>query len=170
RSARPRRRPRLLLALDQLVILINRQILPRLLAAAPGPFHRELVDLGRLAQPEDAPRIVGRHIAAAAHHEGCLFVAVNAAQFPDQPGTDDIAMLLADQFDAEPVVAGIAFVPQDRHRLVLVANGHVDAAVVVEITVSNAAADMARLKVAAGPGADVGELPLPARRRITLVS
>src|SRR5438552_1864909 len=56
--------PRLFLAFHQLVIPVDAQVLPYLLLAAPGPFHCQAVDLGRLTQAEHVSRVVGRHVAA----------------------------------------------------------------------------------------------------------
>ena len=58
------------------------------------------------------------------------------------------------------MVAGVADVLQERHRLVLVSDGDVDPAVVVEIAEGRAAATVATLEIGPTTRGDVDELQL----------
>src|SRR5262249_41810179 len=108
-----RQRLGLLLILSQPVIVVDGETFPRLFLAI-GPDHRERADLVLLAQTEDVPGVAHRQVTAAALGEAPLR---SPADLQADPGPDNVAVLVADHLDSEPVVAiGPGDVLQDADR------------------------------------------------------
>src|SRR5262249_36997927 len=112
----------------------------RLLLAAPGPSYGQSLYLGRCAEAEEDAWIVGGKIAAASLGEAGQLALIG---FEDEGGADDVAVVFADELDAEPAgrVALGGLVAQEDGLVVGVADDDVGPAIVVQIADGNAAGE-----------------------------
>src|SRR4051794_1353244 len=113
--ARHGQRLRVFLVLRHPVVMVDGKAFP-LLFLAIGPDNRECADLAFLAQAEDVARVARRQVAATALGETPLRPP---ADLQADPGPDDVAVLVANYLEPEPVVAvGLGNVLQDADGLV----------------------------------------------------
>src|SRR5262249_34878338 len=107
---RPVQGLRVLLALGQSVVAVHSEPFPLLLLAV-GPDNRDRTDLVRFSQSEALARVAGRQVTAAPLGEAPLGPV---ADLQAHARPHHVAVLLAPEFDAEPVVAaGLRLVPKD---------------------------------------------------------
>ena len=123
-------------ALLQSMEPIRRQLLPSLLSPA-RPSHVDAIDRRRGAEAEVDAQIVLRQVTAAAAD---FLILLDAAGDDVNPGADGIAIRRRpDQFQIDVMMDGVGTRHVEIRPIVDVGNGHVDAAVVVDVAERRAA-------------------------------
>src|SRR6266540_1693200 len=99
-------------------------------------------------------RVARRQIAAAVFGETAEF---SATGFKNETGADDVAPILADELDAEPMVriVRLGFIAQQYDRVVDAADDEVRPAVVVEIAHGQSSAEVVLLEKTAAAGCEL---------------
>ena len=109
------------------------------------------------------PWIVGRKIAGLAHHFFGLRLAAIAER--DPPADGAAVALRSFQAHLQPVVARRSIVAQQRRRLILVHDQHVQVSVVVEVAKGTTTADVPSRNSCAGFFAQLDNFPFPWLRK-----
>src|SRR5438270_3926312 len=121
---------------------------------APRPGNRQPSGPIGAAEAKDVSPVAGGKVAAATLGEARQ---PTAADFQGQLGADDIAIVAADQGDAQPMIARLYVVAQESDGSIEVVDDDVGAAIVSEVAESGAAAVMILLDVGSALGADLAE-------------